>query len=412
MRKIGFFLIISMFVSSTNANQIKDACFGFYQNRFSHSIPVGLIDFAAIEQTENPRKPGQLHVDYSSINYKTLDSNDVKIRWAASESIAGLLTAIVDPDRILWLRNSMQPATHAIPYSFGSSDGSFPGLESSSRSIFFSINGHWFSAKLPKEIAGELGKEDLRKSVQISILRAQAIKKVDSLIGPDPELITLLDVLSVEDKLTGNGFIVRDLGPLQGGNLTIPGFAAEKYFKDYSRKNKAIAISQLRKSFAKRMGRSFAKMLLRYGLIMMSPHDQNYLVRLDPKTGIPLEQIAWRDLSDSQHFLAIMDTIGLAEFKTQTLERNYSHQQMVNSPFMWNTWFLENYKPGVRQKMLTEISNEYFRFIYQQLNRIYTRNDFNEFSLTSFLMSSAGQIALRSYHERLEAQFGRKAPVL
>ncbi len=404
MRKIGLFLLISLFVSATKANQTKNACLGFYQNRFSHLIPVGLVDFAAIEQTKNPRQPGRLQVDYSSIDYKTLDPKDVRTRWAASETIAGLLTAIVDAERILWLKNSKQPATDAIPYSFGTSDGSFLGLESSSRSLFFSIDDHWFSAKLPKEIAGEPGKEDLRKSVHISILRAQAIRKVDSLIGPDPELITLLDVLSVEDKLTGNGFIVRDLGPLQDGNLTTPGFAAEKYFKDYSRRSKPMTISQIRKSFAKRMGRSFAKMLLRYGLIMMSPHDQNYLVRFDPKTGAPLEQIGWRDLSDSQHFLAIMDAIGLTEFKTQTLEKDFSHQQMVNSPFMWNTWFLENYEPSVRQKMLLEISNEYFRFIYQQLNRTYTRKDFNEFSLTSFLMSSAGQLELRSYHARLKSR--------
>ncbi len=368
-------------------------------------FPVEMQKLAYREQKMNGEITNPSEIQ--NVVYVSVDPSTAVIRTAGDVDPHILRGIFDEAGKIRWPRHPRQKSVQHVPHSSEPTDGTIPALYSASRSMFFHNEDAAYSIKMPLDVQ-QFDKSQLQKSVIISLMRAKAIRQIDAQIGQDPGLITLVDVLSVADKESGNGFVVRDLRALQDGHDTYPGFAMEKPFRAWAEKTGQSLDEVIFNHFTIPYAHSMAKMLLRYGLSLVYPHDQNYLVRFDGKTGKPLDQIVWRDLSDTRHVKNLFDVLGMDEIKKQTEDGQFLVETDVVLKHHWNSKFLTFPRIGDVQQIKQRIETEFARYVFEVLGKKYRTVDLNANSVSQFLLSAEGQAALQKYHESLRAKFRNK----
>jgi hypothetical protein len=392
MRFLPSLLLVFLFQSMGFA--ATPSCFDLFTQESNNDLPPEIQALALLEQTGNYREyREQVGLQYVPVLYLKPEQVRVNMRIDIEEGIKDFF--FLPDGQILWpIRHGKSQHSKDIAFDDAIPDGTITGQYSASRSMFFANEGEAFTIKLPSTEHGDL-KTNLVKSVIISRLRSDAIAQVDARIGKDPELITLLDVLSMADVDTGNGFVVRSLAPLQDGNVTVPGFAS---YEALARAAEVLGkpYGEVRdEHFSKLFGRSLAKMLIRYGLIMDFPHDQNYLTRYAPD-GRPLDQMVWRDLSDTRHLLWMYEDLGLSEFKAKTLENGFKYADRLETFYatngMWGQFDVTHLG-----RMYYVVQENFIGHAYELLGQK-TPPGADILDLEQFLKSPEGHAALRRFH--------------
>lgn len=396
MRRIWIGLGVLGFAFSLSAQEVSSSqCLRMFE--FQEALPPEIQNLAIIEQTENPSHPlpakGSQRVP---VLHLQRDQVVINGRADLSESLRDFF--FLDKDQFLWpIKNPQSRRSIDIAFDHVPPTGYIWGQYSASRSMFFVNQGKAFSIKLPSSVHGE-AKTDLRKSVIISRLRSDTISEVDARLGVDRGLITLLDVLSVADPASGNGFVVRSLERLQDGNSSVPGFAMKPYFERAARKMRLPIEQVVEEYYARPYGMSLAKMLVRYGLLMVYAHDQNYLVRFTPE-GLPLKEIAWRDLSDTQPVPWMLDAMGLSHVKQVTLQNNYFRRENIEL-FIKNVWWFHT--PIINRDVVKERVEFHFLVHVYELLQVPRPPTLTLQTLETFLRSKEGQNAIRRFHNQPE----------
>jgi hypothetical protein len=132
---------------------------------------------------------------------------------------------------------------------------------------------------------------------------ARRVARTDRVLGRDPGLVVVREVLGAVARGSESGFLVRDLGPLADGSYWLPGLSVPFRGRAIARVHGARFEEFWARHYADPVGRAKAKLLVRYGLEYDTPNPQNLLVQLDARL-LPTGAIALRDLGDTE---AIVD---------------------------------------------------------------------------------------------------------
>jgi len=206
-----------------------------------------------------------------------------------------------------------------LPYLKSAPNGSVAGFaHTASRSLFMppqELANQYCTLKLatdhphgPKGVI-EPDKATMKEDINDSIARMKLIASIEAVIGEDPSFIIAKDVALVRDKITGEGYSVRDLSFLKSGHYYLPAFSLPYAGREIAQLHGADPDSFWGKHYAEAVGRLKAKLLLRYGIQMESPNAQNFLIELDSNM-MPTGRLVVRDLGDSNLVRSMLAGIG------------------------------------------------------------------------------------------------------
>lgn len=220
-----------------------------------------------------------------------------------------------------------------VPYTDAPEAARWPARYTASRSMVVTTNGRTFSVKMPTDTPNQGGvepaKADLRKEVDIALVRGRHARDVERERGKIDGLQLMPDVCSVWEKTSGNGFVVRDISAIADDDkhYYLPGFGIVEHGKACGLSPEAIAETE-----AKLAGASKARMLVHYGLWSKSPHGQNKLYQLDANLD-PTGGAVIRDLSDTSFIGPIAEALGFGD--VLDAERAAGHQILETIPEDW-----------------------------------------------------------------------------
>jgi hypothetical protein len=239
---------------------------------------------------------------------------------AAADVDPLILRRFVRGDTVLWPRHPfLRPQTaEGVPFLDRPVAVSWDSRLTSSRSLVVLGEGrgttvHEFSLKLPTNAIGDMSgtqkmKLDLRQELIDSRWISDHIARIDRRLGRDPELAILPDVLAIRDRVTGNGFTVRDIRALKSGRRYLPAFSLPTLGKRIAEEHGMEVGGYWRPAFHQ-AGRSEAKLVLRYGVVEYNLSPQNWKIELDDAFR-PTGTIVLNDLGDWHLFAPGRDAVG------------------------------------------------------------------------------------------------------
>ncbi|MBF0360717.1 MAG: hypothetical protein HQK49_06885 [Oligoflexia bacterium] len=149
-------------------------------------------------------------------------------------------------------------------------------------------------------------KAEMKLDGQYGRARTNYMEKVDKLIGEEKDCKFLKELGYISLKKSEEGYLIRDLTPLQDGNIYVPLLSIPYVGTEIAKYKNESFEDFWGREFADAMGRCKAKHLLRYGLQMLTPNSQNMLKRFD--TDLNPKEIIYRDNSDS-HFVDVVSKV-------------------------------------------------------------------------------------------------------
>lgn len=253
------------------------------------------------------------------------------------------LKSFFSTQSVLWPRHPFNKAASKVPFHEQPDSGSLNAGVTASRSL--SLDQHIrerFTIKLATDTVQERnpgyepGKLRTEYDIAAAIARAEFIKKRDEKLGPPKGFVILHDVLTVADKITGRGYVVRDVSLLNDGHYYLPAFAIPVIGREIAAHNGKDFESFWQKYYAEPLGKFKADLLLRYGLQMETPNAQNFLIQLDRNLR-PTGLLVVRDLADSVFVDALARGLGIDDIVIQ----DFSHGRGVDFkivPFWENSF--------------------------------------------------------------------------
>lgn len=364
-------------------------------------------------------------------------------RWAKPTVGTTILSADV-PNNLVHIRHLgelgslretffSQAGTVTWPHHPWNKDASVPFVDqarsqgwairfSASRSLFFhSDNGDLYSLKAPTNDPHnnpdhvQMGKADLSKSVQISYQRSLHVQQVDQQVGIDSHFQVLLDTLTVSAVSGGNGFVIRDLRPLQDGFYYLPAFSIPYVGFGIARRNGRDFRDLWGDSWAGDLGRSKAKFLLRYSLQMKTPNAQNMLIQLDGNLR-PTGKMFFRDIGDSSYVEFVAKGLGFEpELSFDKVNKIQTTQELIPN---WDNSAWQMDEGGIPVAVLNQWRDvhdvAYVREIVQTLSqtrsgRMIFRDWQDPAVLWNMVDTQGGQAVIAKLAERLKGRLGQLA---
>lgn len=205
-------LILSV---SLHAATVRERCRGW------------AIALSEIELNANYREFGQSRDEVPiALSKEPLASVDIEL---AEGTPPELRAYFVQGDQIFWPQHPLNTFS-GVPFFDSPRTQSMPGLHTASRSLLLPDAPIAASIKLPTNRPSpsilDPNRTALFEDMAVAIRRTNCIQARDKVLGSDPKIRFLHDVMAVKDKKTGNGFLVRDLRPLDDGTTWMPGQAA------------------------------------------------------------------------------------------------------------------------------------------------------------------------------------------
>jgi hypothetical protein len=239
-------------------------------------------------------------------------------------------------------------------------------------------------------------------------------------------------------KATGQGYILRDLSPIQNSeDIFLPGFSIPYAGRKIAELAGQDPESYWAENFARPLGACKAKILLRYGLQMITPNSQNFILQID-STNFRTKRIIFRDVADSWFIKPVAKLMTRVkppfrqEYARSRVVYPFLHPFSSNSswrfdegptPFSWTT-VQEWNKVQIESYLATfnrELGSEIVPFAYNDPRVNKFANAYNEFkkqldeqavieldrqdlstiaAMQEFIGSPAGDAALRHYFSR------------
>ncbi len=259
----------------------------FRKSRLPIQVPIAHVDPATVQTT---------FMRSASRNLRQFILNSGKFRWFKHTF-----------NRYPKLPHFNDPAVETMP-----------AYLTASRSVAIQLGEEYYTLKMgtnfPHGPKGEMqtAKAFTAEDIKDGINRMQYIEKVDAEIGLDPELLLAKEVAMVADKQSGEGYLFRDLSFMKSGNYYLPALSIPYVGREIAEINRMPADSFWKKAYAELLGRSKAKLLLRYAAQMETPNSQNMLIELDKKLK-PTGRLVFRDISDTVLITGVAE--GLGEFE-------------------------------------------------------------------------------------------------
>lgn len=221
-------------------------------------------------------------------------------------------------DRVLWPKHPYNRVESTPFFKAPELPDTLKAFHTASRSMVAGIGGHLYGIKMPTNHpfgpsrVEQMNKAFPKDSMRSSMRRTAIIEKIDQKIGADPDLIFLKDILTVVETASGHGFSIRDLRPLDNGNLFFPAHLIPVVGDEIAAKSGQNMAEFFKGAWAGALGRFQAKMLVRYGMEYNPINPQNFLIELSPDLK-PTGRLAVRDLGDAFQVESVSKAVGLGE---------------------------------------------------------------------------------------------------
>lgn len=142
-------------------------------------------------------------------------------------------------------------------------------------------------------------KTHLREEAIGAVDWVRILTRIDRLLEPLTEVALVTEVLVVMAAGSETGFLVRDLRLFQDGHYYLPALSLPWVGRQIARANGEGFEDFWGRHFAEAVGRSKARLFVRYGLWYETPNPQNVLVQLDARLR-PTGTLVFRDVGDGE----------------------------------------------------------------------------------------------------------------
>lgn len=255
-----------------------------------------------------------------------------------------------------------------------------------------------FTVKLPTNHphgptgAAQAEKASIQDEIDYEISRTAHIEAADHRLGTDKNMVVLKDVLTIQDRKTKNGVVVRDLTPMRSDHIYVPALSIPYVGEEIARRNGQDFAAFWRKHDAIPYGKIKAQFLLRYGLVFETPNAQNRLIEFD-KNLKPTGRIFLRDVVDSFFYAPFVKALGIEGVVSTDLVRHFS-------PNASNSyWQMDEHTSSAIVKEWTQAHEDAYR---AEIARV-TGTDAKTLSFTAPLPEAAVK-KLQAYHQHLATQ--------
>lgn len=354
-----------------------------------------LYNWEQLANHEEFRKPTHdIH-----INYVNVDSAEL-------ETIPTLNTSndVIDffksADHTRWLKHPLNTTTK-VPYLREKRSGFVKGKYSASASMFLFIGDGLYTIKLPSNYphpkSGPQPPKALRMSdTSNSLHLSQLIQQYDRTHPASDTLTVLTEIFGVISKKGFNAFTVRDLRPLQNGKYYLPAFAIPFVGREIANANNEEFYTFWEKTYGSTLGRAKAQLLLRYGLEMITPNEQNWLIELDNNLK-PTGRIIMRDVGDAQYVASVADQILKSYQNVVNDNGSEVYSENLNPNWTISSWtlFTVGFPDSILKKWGESHDHAYIDTIVQALHLANNFHSINE--LDHYLKTDDGVKKLKDF---------------
>ena len=306
-------------------------------------LPDGYAQWLLWEQTANlaqyKKSPDAVKiglVPLAAINFK------IEKSAAAPDS---LIRMFKQGKNVLWPKHPFN--THVgVPYLNEVETSTIEGFLTSSRSIALKGPLRGYTVKLatdhPHGLQGEYqpGKINTNDDIHSALLHTEHIEEVDREIGPDPVFSMMPEIMTLAEKKTGIGMIVRDVRILEDGHYYLPALSIPFVGRKIAQINHSEFGPFFEKYYASVLGEAKARLLLRYGLQMETPNPQNMLVQFDREMR-PTGRIIFRDVSDAFLVDAVATGLDFNDQIAKDTAADYKPESMVKPYWSNSAWRMD-----------------------------------------------------------------------
>jgi hypothetical protein len=232
-----------------------------------------------------------------------VSSNEVKIDVDKDVPQNFLKFVEGDGKSITWFKHPHN-TSDIVPYLKTPATGSVEAYYTASRSVALGGAFRGLTIKMgtdrPHGPTGQHqpGKADTADDVRSALLHSAHLKSMDQLLGKDSEFFMLPEIMTVADKNTKVGYVIRDIRDMDTGYYYLPALSIPYVGREIAQINGKSFDEFWGEHYGALLGRAKAKMLLRYGLQMETPNSQNMLIQFD-RNMHPTGRIFFRDISDA-----------------------------------------------------------------------------------------------------------------
>ncbi|MFN7728323.1 MAG: hypothetical protein ACK5P7_04130 [Bdellovibrio sp.] len=323
---------------------------------------------------------------------------------------------------ILWAKHPYNLSPE-VPFRESPSTDSISVYMTSSRSLALTGDLRGYTIKLatdhPHGPRGEYQPSKIKTNDDIdsALIHTNHMKEVDQLFGVDPVIMMLGEVMTVAEKKTGIGMVVRDVRATDDGNYYLPALSIPYVGREIAQINGTSFEAFFERAYAQLLGEAKARLLLRTGLQMATPNPQNMLLQLDRNLK-PTGKLVFRDVSDAYLVDVVAKGLNFKKKIELDIAAGYPPKVGIN-PFWSNSlWrFDEAGKDSVSTSTIESWAKAHNRAFIEYIERelkIDTKEDTinntqDEMDYVYMaLKSDLGQAKLLQYRKRLEAQEQRQ----
>lgn len=317
-----------------------------------------------------------------------------------------------DGQNIEWFKHPHNTAD-IVPYLNKPATSSVEAYYTASRSIALGGKFRGLTVKLgtdrPHGPKGQHqpGKADTADDVRSALLHTAHLKRMDTELGKDPEFLMLPEVMTVSDKVSKVGYVVRDVRAMDSGHYYLPALSIPYVGREIAKLNGENFESFWQKNYAELLGRAKARMLLRYGLQMETPNSQNMLIQLDRNLK-PTGRIFFRDISDALYVDVVGRGLGFEKEIQADIAETFDPHTYIQPFWSNSSWrFDEAGAQSVSKNTLKDWGQThnfaYHEYLEKELGvkvpSISPVGDKSE-QIYLFFASAAGQAALKNYRQK------------
>jgi len=246
------------------------------------------------------------------------------------------------PGLVYWAKHPYN--THKdVPFKDLPADVLLPAYLTASRSLALDGKLRGFTIKMatdyPHGPNGQYqpGKIKTNEDIDSALIHTNHMKKVDKVMGEDPVVLTMGEVMTMAEKATGIGMVVRDVRLLADGHYYLPALSIPYVGREIARINGEKFDAFFSKYYAELLGEAKARLLLRYGLQMETPNSQNMLIQFD-RNMRPTGKIVFRDISDSFLVEPVAKGLGYTSQIERDLAVDYKPAREIKPYWSNSSW--------------------------------------------------------------------------
>ena len=222
---------------------------------------------------------------------------------ASTQAPKDIVRRFVRGDRLLFPRHPLNRDPSVSFYDEPVADRWWCRYTSSRTLVVPVARGHsLFSLKLstdhPHPDFHQPEKTRLREEVDWSMSWCDPVDRIDALLGPEPSLLLVPEVVALVVRGSETACLVRDLRLFQDGHHYLPALSLPWVGRQIARRHGEPFAEFWGRHYAEPVGRAKARLLTRYGLWYETPNPQNVLVQLD-RSLRPTGALVFRDLGDT-----------------------------------------------------------------------------------------------------------------